>query len=404
MPPSRFRPSKHTRAGSAGYVTTVVLLITLLLAVGAVAVLGMSLTQTQMARRSQEKNIALTLAESGLDDAVDQLRTTPTFTGTTTSLYENPPTNTGTLKLGTVVTTVTDIAPSTYTQKVVSVGTTTGGTSQTLVAVVQAKPRSLGDAAQKSNTNITINGNPTLQTRPLNNHTADIQANGNISMGGSSSVDGTLYAAVSVSGTGYYPSVSGAPSQSFPSTAVTNAWKAAWLSQAQAGGTVSAPSSDATISAPRYINGSISLKSKDHVTFTGSGVIYVNGDISLTGQSIITSGVTLVVSGTFSQAGGSTYEITTGSSQTPTMVVYNTFNQGTAVSLHGNSSATQQGVVYAISGDIDVAGNSTFVGALVAGGTGSIKSQGSFTQIFPVGMESPVQFPSTVAVTFVAEP
>jgi hypothetical protein len=148
----------------------------------------------------------------------------------------------------------------------------------------------------------------------------------------------------------------------------------------------------------------INLSSYDVVTINGPGVVYVNGDVRLVGQSQLINGGTLAVAGTFTQTGGTVYKIIKGIAETPTMVTFNTNNASPSVTLVGGADALHQGIVYAVSGGIKLTGGSTFVGALVAGGTdGEVGVNGNYRHVYPEKMSSRIEFPSNPGVKFWGE-
>lgn len=397
-------PNRARVSSSRGFVTlTVLIFAMMLLFIGLVLISG-SLFEVKGAVRTQNRVLSLMAAEAGIDDAVAQISSDSDFAGRTVTLYEDPPTNSR--ANGTFTTVVTKLSDT--LRRVDSVGISTMGVQVTVVATIEIDTRAIGNAAIMANGPISIGGTMTVNSTPNPNlHISHVYGNGNVTMGGSSYVDGVLMAAGTVTGQAYYPSQSGVPPFPYPTVAQTDAWLTAWMSAASAGGSVNTVKKSATITAPKYINGDITLNGSESVTLNGSGVIYVNGDVNITAQSVLTNGVTLVVRGAFNQQGQSTYKIATGVTPTPTLVVYGTGSTATSdvVGLVGGSLSNQQGIIYAVNGNIKVAGGSTFVGALVAGGSGSgVYSTGNYNQYFPEGMSSAVKFPAAAHVQAVVEP
>ncbi len=389
---------------SSGFVTMTVLLIAVFAFVGAITLLGVSQSQVRASTRSQDRMMGLVLAEAGIDDAVTQFTSNPDFTGNSGTLYEDP--GTKTKVFGTYQTTVTTIDD--LKRKITSTGTNPNGTSSQAIAIITIDTRALGSAAIMANGPIDVSGTMYVNSTPtLDLHISHVYANGNVAMGGSSFVDGYLAAAGTVVGTAYYPSESGVPPYPYPSAATTNKWRTEWIAAAQAGGTINNNvKTSTTITAPKYINGDITLNNSEAVVLTGPGVIYVNGNVNLTAQARLTNGATLVVSGTVTQGGQAVYTMTAGTLPTPTMVVYGTGYSATSdvIQLAGGSVGNQQGIVYAVNGSIKVAGGSTFVGALVAGGAGShVSANGGYTHLFPENMASSVVFPTAASVTGITE-
>jgi Tfp pilus assembly protein PilX len=394
------KPTTTRRA--AGFVTLTVLLILVLAFVGAVTLLGLSQAQVKMATNSQNRLTGLVLAEAGVDDAAARIASDLAFAGHSRTLYEDPPANTR--PFGTFRTTVTRI--DTLHRRVTSVGTNPNGTTMTAVAVVTIEMTALGNAAIMANGQINVNGTMQVGSDPPDLHIAHVYANGNVSMGGSSYVDGYLAAAGVATGTAYYASRSGVTRWPYPDSELTTLWHAQWLAEARAGGTVNGVRRSMTITGPKFIDGDLTLNNDERVTLSGSGVVYVNGNVNLTAQSVLTNGVTLVVRGSFSQGGQAVYKIDPTVTPTPTLAV---IGAGYGVSddvvqLAGGSLADNQGIIYAVNGSIKVAGGSTFVGALVAGAPGAqVTATGGYTQHYPEGLASSIQFPTGARVTGVTE-
>jgi autotransporter-associated beta strand protein len=397
------------RTSEDGFATIAILMLTMVVSLTLLFMFNMSLTQLRLSRMGQNKATGLTLAEAGVEDAVDHLRLDQKYVTTmgaplTSTLTESSSGMPRTF--GSYSVRVTNL--NTSTSKVISAGRNPDGTLQTVCALISLDKTPLGKAAILANGDVKISGNASVDSTPANLHIADVISNGNVSMGGASTVDGRLIAAGAASGSAYMGAQSGAASYPFPDTTTTNGWKAGWITAAQAGGTLSADSihNGDTIMAPKYINGGISLSSHNTLTFSGSGVVFVNGDISMTAQTVIQNGVLLVVNGTFSQTGQSIYKVTTGLNLTPTLVVFGTNSSVSSdvIKLTGGSASDQQGVIYAVNGSIKVAGGSIFVGALVAGAPGAeVSATGGYTHIFPKDLASPVLFPTGASVTQIVE-
>jgi Tfp pilus assembly protein PilX len=394
---------KRNRAGFA----TVLTLVLVSVAVTAVVIVtDVSLTQMRLATRSLNRQTAVTLAEAGVDDAVDHLRYDRQYAGGSATLYTDAPTNTQ--RFGDYTTVVTTLNPQ--TRKIVSTGTNPNGTTGGVVAIVDLPKKKLGDAAIKATQHVDIGGTATISTLPNLLHNADVQSNGNITMGGSSIADGTLYAAGTVTGPSYQsgqvfaPSVSGHQEIPFPSDSELAAMQANLKAAAQAGTHYGNVNNTRIITTPAYISGNLTLNNNEVVTIVGNGVVYVEGDIRLNGQAILHNGGTLAVGGTVVQAGSSTYRVQTNVFPTPTMVVFNDDNETPAISLSGGAATTHQGVVYAVEGGIKLTGGSIFNGALVAGGVnGVVNVNGNYEHYYPDGMQSYIEFPADPKVSFLGE-
>jgi hypothetical protein len=376
--------------------TITVLLLVSIAAGGVLILASTSVLQTRLAAAATAKLAGTTLAEAGVDDAVDRLRTDIDYSGGSGTLYEDPPTNS--VAFGTFSTQVTAVDPN--TKKVVSTGTYRNGKDRQVVALVDVTPRRIGFGAIVSKGDVKMGGTAQIVTTPLNQHVADVMSNGNVSMGGGSFTDGQLTAVGTVSGTAFYPSISGSDPAPFPTASEISAQQNAYANEARSTnnvrGAINNAGSNMTLTAPAYVNGSIDLKNGDSLTLNGGGggVIYVNGNVNLYNGSTLTNGVTLVVSGTFTQNGG-VFTTTTGVVPTPTVVVYS--NQSDAINLTGGSAAQNQGVVYAVQGGIKLAGGATFTGALVAG-SGGVTSQGNYYHYFPTNLASSATLPAIPTV------
>jgi hypothetical protein len=99
-----------------------------------------SVLQTRLSAAGQNRLAALTLAEAGVDDAVDRLRQDVGFAGAADTLYQDPPANVR--PFGTFATVVSDAGAN--TKKVVSTGTCPNGSTRQVVALVDVTPRPAG--------------------------------------------------------------------------------------------------------------------------------------------------------------------------------------------------------------------------------------------------------------------
>ena len=392
-----------------GFASITVLILTTVAIVVLLALVSATSTQMKLSAKGQDRVTGAALAEAGIDDAIDKIRLNPdTFIGTKhtafpdITLYEDPGANVK--PQGSFQTDVKYVDDT--TRRVVSTGTNANGSKVTIAALVTIEMTTIGNGALIANENVSLSGSVPIATIPSDSHVANVIANQNITMGGGSYVDGELSAGGTISGTGFYPNVTGNEPYPFPSAALTDKWRADAIAQASGGTIYNSVRTSRIITAPAYIRGDISLQNTDTVVLTGTGVVYVEGNVKLTASSHLTNGVTLVVNGTYDQQGQSIYSITTGLSYTPTILVYGmgaSPNQNT-VSLAGGSSSTQQGIIYAVNGDISVAGGSTFTGALMAGGAGGdIKASGGYTQSFPTGMAATYSYPTGAHVQRMAE-
>lgn len=400
------------RAKGQAFTTIGVMLLLLFATVLIFSMSAATVTQVKVSRKGRQQANALVLAEAGVEDAQDRILDNHAYAGTgdaSVSLYEDWPNTT--LSNGSYKTSVT--ALDSWNLKVTSVGTTTDNVSATVIAIVTISKRKLGtpeSGALKANGDIKMGGTMNVYTSPVGSHMADVLSNHNISMGSNSSVDGTIYTVdgqgTASGGSGYYPNQQAPAPFSFNDAAALDAMKAEWLATAQGGGSRSKVSGNATLSGPMYINGDISLQNSEKVTLKGgaNAIIFVNGNVTLAGSSTLTNGVTLIVNGTFSMGGSSTYNIDSVTKPTPALVVFNVNNQTDAISLAGGSGTDQQGVIYGIQGRIKVAGGSIVTGAIYNNDANNeIMSTGNYTQYFPTDMSSIINEPGTPSVTNIVE-
>ncbi|MGC4046824.1 MAG: hypothetical protein QM758_23770 [Armatimonas sp.] len=388
---------KHKHRASASAILLMILAIAFL---GVLSIFGLALNQVAQTRRTQGQISGLAVSEAGVEYAINQLGTNSDWTGTTLTLYEGTPE--ATPVFGT--STVSVVKDSSTKWRVTSVGRGVEGFSRTLVTVLEKQSRPLGTAAIMSEGPVTIGGSAHVQTTPANRHNADVFSNTSVSQGGSSVVDGTLWSAGNIAGAGFWPNQPYTDRIPFPDSSTIAAWKTDWITRAQAGGTVtpnngSIPGSAAsatvvftgqtvTITGSKFINGNISLKSKDKLILNtnGNDVVYINGDLELGGQTEVTNNVTLIIKGRFRQVGGTVYKTTAGLRPSPTMVVLGEGYAATddTVSLTGGSSTTDWGVVWTLNGSIDLTGNSAFTGAWVVSGSGSsVRLPANYDHYYP---------------------
>lgn len=438
--PLRVGSGRRRRAGNA----TITVLIFLGIAVTSVLVLSnVALSQMRLSRRVQGHVSALALAESGVDDAQNQIETASlTYRGTGSdpnfsasagwaTLYEDFPAS-ATKPAGQYRTVVEDIPGQEYMRKITSTGRNPLGETATLVATVAIHTRKIGSAAIMANGNVDVSGTANVNTEPFGvKHISDVFANGNVSMGGSSYVDGRLEAHGTVVGTAYYPSVSGAPLIFFPNKAETDGWQADYVTRSKATGQTINPNNlsfkdgPVTIYGNAHLTNTVSLQNSQTLIFRPNplkpspedNVVYVDGDIRLTGQAVISNGVTLVVRGTVNQGGGTTYRIIMPALQipplpTPSILVFGKDAAGVdasattqTLSLQGSSGSDSAGIVWAISGSIGIGGGATFRGALVASQKGAgVAVNGNYTHLYPDGLYSNEEIPTRTDVARVVEP
>ena len=355
-------------------------------------------TQMNLTRRNTGKVRATLLAEAGVDASLIVLTSNWNATTSSGSLYDNPGANQ--LRNGDFSSVISIIDGS--HRKVISTGTEFTGSTSTVVAIVNKEDSFISNYAMLSNGNISINGTVDVETLPSSQHSANIHSNQNISFGSNSTVDGTLMAVGSISGgTGYFPNQPGSDTVPFPDATQINTWRTDWTIEAQSAGhsyngTSLFPGNKAslTIQAPAYINGDVSLSNTQTLILQGPGVVWINGNVRLTAQSTLDNRALLAINGNFSQVGQSLYKTGSNGTDTPTLVAFTGDSD-----IAGGGIA--QGIVYSVSGNLKVTGNSAFIGSLVAGG--DITAGGTYNQYYPTNQSSRVAFISPPHVEKIVE-
>ncbi|MFY7950982.1 MAG: hypothetical protein ACOVT5_00615, partial [Armatimonadaceae bacterium] len=174
----------------------------------------------------------------------------------------------------------------------------------------------------------------------------------------------------------------------FPPRTTVNNWKTSWVSAAQQGGTVTGGiSAPTTITGNKYIDGDVTLGSTSVLQLRGPGTVVVRGNVSLTGSARIVSSVELVVLGTFTMAGQSTYSVSwSGSGTTPGLWIYGNDPSNSATvttTLLGGSSLDSQGIVTVLGGSMRLTGSSAFRGAVaVIQGSAEVATSGTYLQTY----------------------
>ena len=400
--------NRRTFAARRRGFTTVSALLLLSVAVGMVLVVSnASVQQVRLAGMSRDKQTALTIAEAGVEEAVDSFRADRNFRGKTEKLYTDAPAKTR--YFGEFATTIVPIDKHQY--KVLSTGTNPNGSKRGVVAIVEIPTYKLGEAAIKASEEVLVKGSAQIGTQPGDLHIADIQSNGTISMGGSSGVDGTLYAVGTIdapdyqTGQVYAPSVTDAPPIIFPDAEEVAEMKAKLLAESRATGqTLPSVRRTLVIETPAYISGDLVLNNDETVVLSGNGTVFVTGDVRLNGQAVLVNEGTLAVGGTFHQSGGATYKVTPGVIPTPTVAVFNERREDPAITLAGGAETIQQGVISAVRGGIKRSGGTVFAGALVAGGAdGTVTVEGNYQHLYPEKMYSRIEFPGEPRLAFWGE-
>ena len=360
-------------------------------------------TQLSMTRRSVYRTAATLVAEGGIEDALNTLSGNWNATTGGRTIYEDPGTNLS--SAGTFSYTIQNLSQT--KRLITSIGTGRMGQSATVVGVAEYNSGdaiSLARYALLADQYVSFGGSSTVQTTPLNGHNADARTNGYISQGGSATIDGTLYAVGTISGSGYYANQPGYASVNFPDEEQLDSWESEWRTQSQSASrsytTATMPS---TITAPAYINGNVSLNGKATLTITGSGVVFIDGSLSLNSQTKITNSATLVVRDSFTCNGQAYYTIP-AATLTPTEA--SGLWTATLVNLYGdlqlNGGGDATGIIYSARGNMRVNGGADYRGSLIAGGR--IETVGSYNQYYSGNMRSNITFPVSLRLTKIVEP
>ncbi len=358
-------------------------------------------TQLSLVRRSLQRTSSTLVAEAGIEHAMSTLTANWNASGGSGMLYEDPGVNT--TSAGSFSYTISALNES--KRLITATGTSPTGRSAQVVGLaefISGDAVSLSRYALLAKAYIGFGGSSSIQTMPLNTHNADARTNGYITQGGSSAIDGTLFAVGTIAGMGYYPNQPNYAEINFPEETQIQDWEAEWRTQSQsAGRTYSASSLPASIVAPAYITGDVSLTGKKTLTITGSGFVFVQGSLNMNAQTVITNSATLVVRDSFTCNGQSYYTIPSSALIPPSGGI-----TGTLINLYGdmqlNGGGEATGIIYCARGNMRVNGGAIYRGSLIAGGY--IETIGSYTQYYSGDMNSNVNFPINLRLTKIVEP
>ena len=366
---------------------------------------ALSSTSSRLAYRSWQKTQANALAEAGLSELYAQISNV--YTGQPIDVAPIPTTTVtgsigpasqvdGTYSAKVISSSSTYNAGVTvFTYKLQGTGVSPNGKAQSIEqATFTMSTKSplgffLGDGAIKSAGSVTLSGGGFTKDTS-GKQGASIFANGSISDsgGGGITIDGIASAYGGVSGVaGHADSiVAMASPMSFPDSTTTGQWRSMWLAQAQQA-TASYPSGhnisgnlsltkSTTFTAPGYISGNLSLSGGSTLTIAADPaaskpvVLFVHGSVTVSGNSsLINQGVIIVSDGSMSFSGGSnTYAVTDMANSG--LISYST-DSTSAVTISGGAGVANIGVVYAVNGGAKLTGGSEFVGSLTTGGVGS---------------------------------
>ncbi len=395
------RHQKGAGRPPAGMALSTVLVLIALVSLTFLTLANLSTAAVRLTSEGRDRVISLSLAEAGIDDAVDRIRADNAYPGTSSpiTLYEDA---SDTKPLGTFAVQVTPVSGS-QDLDVYSTGTTTNGKRCQVRARVKISDFTFDDGAMLSNGDISVSGVSTVETSPLYGGNAHVRANGNITFAGAAHVDGRVAAVGTVSlapGSStdrLYPSGQpGAARVAFPARPDTDGWKARWIADAKQGATYGAitgtPSGGMTITGPAYVDGDIQMDSGHTLEITGSGPVYVNGNLLMQGGSTLRNRSTLIVRGRFEQSassGSPVYEADPSLAPTPPALIALTSDPARAIRLTPSGTDNLYALIYAVNGGIEIApqGIVAVRGALVAGGKGAlITVSGNYRHVYPDGM------------------
>lgn len=384
------------RCKNRGMATGAAMALCTLVMLTVMTMANLSITAMRLTQNGRDKAISLSLAEAGIDDAVDRIRLNNSYPGTggAQSLHDADGKLIGTYN--TVTVRVNDNLIDVY-----STGTTTNEKPRQVRARAAISGLTIGDGAMISNGDIVVNGSIDLKTDPLGMRNAHIRANGNTLVKGIGAyVDGRVSAVGTVTmndgvstDTLFPKGQAGAARIPFPSKKTVKDWENQWIAQAKAGPTIPGPiKTSVTITAPAFIDGNIDLQGSVVVKIEGTGVVYVNGNVTMQGNTKLINSTQLVIKGKFRQQASALLGITETPeyladgtwSYTPPVMIALSNDPTEAIYLTGSAANNQYSMIYAANGGIYVDGSSEIRGALVAGGEGAqIYSEGSYIHKYP---------------------
>jgi hypothetical protein len=247
--------------------------------------------------------------------------------------------------------------------------------TDTLISKVSAGGAVVGnvvfpDAAILATGNVDMHPGATA-TFPDTAHTASVYLNGSFS-NADAVVDGNIRAGGTVNAT--VGNVAGTITQNagepvvLPSPEEISAWRGGLGAEAQTGGTLVGNQvfADTTITAPVYVQGSITLQGVVHID--GAGPVYATDTLQIAGGATVTGYAPLLVSDNRIDVGaGASVDFDTVASAG--LVSFGTALD--ALRLNGGPAGTTPGLAYAPSGGITLAGPGVWGGALIAGGEGT---------------------------------
>lgn len=391
-----------------GFGTLTALFICGILLIVSMAILANAMSTSRNARAETIKVQVVSVANGGLDTALDTLDTTPTATqcppgsiggyGYTCGMV-------GSFQSSAVQTSLVDpctggiISIDKGLEIVWGKSSTTAGERPVCVEALVSPPVpaiTMPSGAITANRNIFGGGHVPIRadaTDTLHAHDADVSANGYIGRF-TTFVDGNTYA-VGIDGQPGYDGKTVHSNYSrvtMPSSSDIAAFQGYVLSKAQSGTQMTAAqflaNGSKTYSGPVYIDGNVDM-TQGTVTFGGEAV-YINGYLCLSGQaSIVNSSGGIIAVGTqFAESGNAAgYQVgpnprgvlaVLGSDTAPAC---RAASGAYAASFTGNGNA-KLGIVWTTKGSVRMGGNGNVTGMIVSGSDAVFNgggSSGSFT-------------------------
>jgi len=357
-----------------GVVTIAGLMFSVVMLIAGLALVQYVSTESRRSYDSCDEMEALSLAEAGAMYSLEQLRQNPDFAGMGATQFGG----------GTFQASVT-VPGGDTTRRIVEATGIYNGATRSVRTYFERAPFRFPGGAMVSNSDIRITGSATTNTVPSTDHCANVHANGNVTITGSASIDGWVTASGTVWITGSVHCLgreNGVPPVTFPDEAQVAAWESQWRSQAMTGthyGSITITGSQTqTLTAPCYIAGTLKATGSATFNINGGGIVFVEGNVKLTGSSKIRNSAVLVVKGTIDITGSHGY-VATGPQNSVAIVSLSTSSP--AIRMTGSSSVELQGFIYAARGDITLTGSDAVYGAVIA--WGDITKTGSSDIYYP---------------------
>jgi len=330
---------------------------TLLLAIGlftittifAVTLLSASMAGTWLSERRSADEAAFQVADGGASLALQALSENCAYTGQGSTA----------LGTGTFVTVVTSIVGSPGNYQILSTGSITEGeggvvTKQVRVVVSDVGTPAIGSYAIISKGPLSFGGNANVGSSPTPG-IGNVMANSNVSLSGSVSIDGSVSAVGTISTSGH-ASATGGQTQGAAAVAFPTLNTAALIAQAQAEGITNGSvtgSGSQTVNVTGYINGDLTMTGQSRLAI--SGVVYVTGTVKLTGGSLVGPG-TLISQGDVSITGNGALD--TNQADNIALVALSTLKM--------SGGATVNGAVICPNGNMTMSGHSSVFGSVAA--------------------------------------